>query len=117
MKNDPNALTRLNYRQGAFACGFMRNGHRLLCADGVIRAAELAEQPDTYFSIPAKIRIKGKVITGYATTEMSDTARTSVNIFRAHVNQDVAYWPEMFTPEYEAILAKGYRGVKTDVGV
>ena len=29
---------------------FRRIGHRLLCADGVIRAAELAQCADTFFS-------------------------------------------------------------------
>jgi hypothetical protein len=46
-----------------------RSGHRLLCADGKIRAAELAAEPDTFFSTPAKIRIKGKWITGYMSVE------------------------------------------------
>lgn len=55
---------------------YRRTGSRVLCSDGKIRAlAYLAETPDTFFSIPAAIRVKGKYVTGYVTTE--ETAPTS----------------------------------------
>ena len=53
-----------------------------MCADGKVRAAELAECPDTFFSIPASVRIKGKRITGYATTDERDGQR--VYTFQPH---------------------------------
>ena len=76
-----------------------RTGHRLLCADGIIRAAELAETADTFFSTPAKIRIKGKWISGYATTECTDQLSCGEQAawsFRAHTGQEdkgAVYWP------------------------
>lgn len=73
-------MTTINYSQ---PWGLIRrNGNRLLCADGKVRAAELAQCPDTYFSIPASVRIKGKRITGYATGDERDGQR--VYTFRPH---------------------------------
>lgn len=48
---------------------YNRTGHRLLCSDGEIRAAELAPTANTFFSVPASIRINGKRISGYMTAE------------------------------------------------
>jgi len=68
-----------------------RNGHRLLCSDGKIRAAELAESPDTFFSTPARIRINGKTVTGYMTIEETwnddKNAYDRVYSFRHHNDQ------------------------------
>ena len=69
-----------------------KNGHRLLCSDGKIRAAELAESPDTFFSTPARIRINDKWITGYMTGESESTedynTEYSAYSFRQHNNQE-----------------------------
>jgi hypothetical protein len=71
-------MTKINF---TYPWGLIRrNGNRLLCADNIVRAAELAQCADTYFSIPASIRIKGKRITGYATSDESNGER--VWIFR-----------------------------------
>ena len=68
-----------------------RSGHRLLCSDGKIRAAELSECPDTFFSTPARIRIKGKTVTGYMTIEETwnddNNKYDRVYSFRHHDNQ------------------------------
>lgn len=85
-----------------------RTGHRLLCADGVIRAAELAECADTYFSIPASVRIRGKRISGYATSDETDGVR--VHTFRPHDKHKPAFpaleWPASFSEENANILKK-----------
>ncbi len=66
-------MTKINY---SYPWGLIhRNGNRLLCADGKVRAAELAQCPDTFFSIPASVRVKGKWISGYATTDERDGQR------------------------------------------
>ena len=87
---------------------FRRCGHRLLCADGVIRAAELASTADTFFSIPASIRIRGKRVTGYATSEESEGMR--VYTFRSHTCHQAEHpqlaWPACYTEENAAILKK-----------
>jgi len=38
-----------------------------ICADGKARYAEITGQPTTYFSIPARVKVRGKWITGYVT--------------------------------------------------
>jgi hypothetical protein len=66
-------MTKINF---TYPWGIIRrNGNRLLCADNIVRAAELAQCADTFFSIPASIRIKGKRITGYATSDESNGER------------------------------------------
>jgi hypothetical protein len=51
---------------GLYKCA----GSRVLCSDGKVRAlAYLANTSDTFFSIPAAVRIKGKYISGYVTGE------------------------------------------------
>jgi hypothetical protein len=87
---------------------FRRSGHRLLCADGVIRAAELAQCADTFFSIPASIRIRGKRVSGYATSDESEGVR--VYTFRPHDVHKPEFpalaWPACYTEENASILKK-----------
>ena len=87
---------------------FTRNGHRLLCSDGIIRAAELAPTADTFFSVPAKVRVCGKWVSGYYTTEENE-AGTRVHTFRRHTchADKLPEWPVRFTPTHEALIAKG----------
>lgn len=45
-------------------------GGRALCSDGKVRAIKrLAQTPDTFFSIPASVTVKGKTVAGYVTTQ------------------------------------------------
>lgn len=86
-----------------------RSGHRLLCSDGKIRAAELAETADTFFSTPAKVRIAGRWISGYMTVESEDGASTgepSAFSFRHHTchGDILPAWPASFTPERVALI-------------
>ena len=85
---------------------FRRCGHRLLCGDGVIRAAELASTADTFFSIPASIRVRGKRVTGYATTDEVEGVR--VHTFRPYDRHKLEHptlaWPVCYSEENAAIL-------------
>lgn len=87
---------------------FRRSGHRLLCADGIIRAAELAQCADTFFSISSSIRIRGKRITGYATTDESEGVR--VHTFRPHDRHKLEFpalaWPACYSEKNANILKK-----------
>ena len=87
---------------------FRRTGHRLLCADGSIRAAELAQCADTFFSIPASVRINGKRISGYATCDEVDGVR--VHTFRPFDKHKPACpalaWPACYSEENANILKK-----------
>jgi len=86
-------------------------GHRLLCSDGVIRAAKLSTTADTFFCVPASIRIKGKTISGYMTVEESFKPDykidATVYAFRHHtVHQDkLPVWPARYTQEHTELLA------------
>lgn len=43
---------------------------RVLCADGRVRAlARIAPTADTFFSVPAAVKVKGKTVSGYVTVE------------------------------------------------
>jgi hypothetical protein len=42
---------------------------RVLCADGVYRTARTAQTADTFFSLPARVTVKGKTVSGFVTTE------------------------------------------------
>jgi hypothetical protein len=37
------------------------------CSDGVARRARVTGQPDTFFSIPASVQVKGKTVSGFLT--------------------------------------------------
>lgn len=73
---------------------FRRAGSRVLCSDGKIRAlAYLAHSADTFFSVPAAIRVRGKYITGYVTTDQTSPESKGFNVrrvatsFRQHDGQ------------------------------
>lgn len=94
------------------------SGSRVLCSDGKVRSlAYLAATPDTFFSTPGAIRIKGAYITGYVDVEDACSAdyktERRVFAFRCHtaVNEKhgspLPEWPESFSPEKFALLACG----------
>jgi hypothetical protein len=84
---------------------FLRSGHRLVCSDGKVRAAELAQTADTFFSVPAAVRVGGVWVSGYYTGEESSTG-ARVCAFRRHdCHADkLPAWPDRFTPEHDAIV-------------
>lgn len=43
---------------------------RVLCSDGRVRAtARISETPDTFFSVPCAVKVRGKTVAGYMTFE------------------------------------------------
>lgn len=41
---------------------------RALCADGVVRStSRIASTADTFFSVPASVKVKGRTVSGYVT--------------------------------------------------
>ena len=40
---------------------------KALCADGVRRTAWITAPADTFFSIPARVKVKGRTVSGYIT--------------------------------------------------
>jgi hypothetical protein len=39
----------------------------VLCSDGKRRTARTAQSADTYFSLPARVSVRGKTVSGYIT--------------------------------------------------
>lgn len=45
-------------------------GGRVLCSDGKVRAlSRISQTADTFFSVPAAVRVGGKSVSGYVTFE------------------------------------------------
>lgn len=45
-------------------------GGRALCSDGKVRAlSRIAQTADTFFSVPASVKVDGRTVSGYVTTE------------------------------------------------
>lgn len=42
-----------------------------VCSDGRPRYARITGQPDTFFSIPAAVKVKGKTVTGFVSINTS----------------------------------------------
>ena len=88
---------------------YTRNGHKVLCADGKIRACEMSPTADTFFSVPARARINGKWVSGYVTGEeqkyiekvKTEEPFLKVWAFRAHNESNPEGFPQWseLTPE------------------
>jgi hypothetical protein len=61
--------TSLELEPGPFACGYVTG--RALCSDGKVRTLRFANGgiADTFFSIPARVNVGRKTVSGYATVE------------------------------------------------
>lgn len=65
--------TSLTPKPGPFSCGWIRA--KAVCADGVVRSIawdarrETSGVADTFFSVPARVRIRGKWVSGYVTSQ------------------------------------------------
>lgn len=80
----------------------------MLCADGKIRAVEMAETADTFFSVPARCRINGQWVSGYATTEEHPTTGERVYCFRQHTSKAPAgfpEWPTRYDDNWQSVFA------------
>ena len=87
---------------------FARYGHRVLCSDGVIRACRMASTPDTFFSIPASIKINNKTVSGYVTTR--EQFNQVVYCFRQHSihNDKLPNWPEDWSDKFNDLICKAF---------
>jgi hypothetical protein len=104
-------------RASSFPWGlFSRQGTRVLCPDGKVRAlAYLAQTPDTFFSTPAAVRIKGKYITGYMTVDEAYLAPDYATTRRAytfhphtcHHDSLPPFTGDKFSREFFEIMAVG----------
>lgn len=59
--------TRLDLEPGPFAARY--TGGRALCPDGVVRRIKRIGWPDTMWSVPAAVVVKGRTVSGYVSVE------------------------------------------------
>lgn len=84
-------------------------GSRVLRSDGKVTSlSRLAQTADTFFSIPASIRVNKKTVSGYVTTE--EHKGEVVFCFRHHtIHADkMPSWPQRYTPEFDALMEKAF---------
>lgn len=63
----------------------MRPGQRakVLCSDGIVRSALILREADTFFTIPARVTVKGRSVTGHAYYVASHEDRPELPRFSA----------------------------------
>ncbi len=44
----------------------------VLCVDGVRRTVRLHGEPDTFFSVPGSVQVRGKTVSGFVTSDNGD---------------------------------------------
>lgn len=61
--------TELVLNPGPFSCGYVSG--RALCSDGVVRRLRFANGgiPDTLFSIPARVHVGKRTVSGFASVD------------------------------------------------
>ena len=71
--------TNLVPAPGPFSCGYERG--RAVCSDGKVRAVRFQNGgiADTFFSIPASVKVNGRTVSGYVTTETVDGWTTATD--------------------------------------
>ena len=64
--------------------------YRVVCADGVVRTATATAEADTWFSVPARVQVRGRTVAGYVSAVewfdiMTDDERPAARyLFRAY---------------------------------
>jgi hypothetical protein len=51
---------------------------KVLCSDGRRRYAKVTAPADTWFSLPARVKVKGKSVSGYLTGRQDEEGREDV---------------------------------------
>lgn len=89
---------------------YARIGHRVLCSDGKIRSARLAPTPDTFFSIPASVCVRGKWVSGYVTSgEVNGERVYSFRAVKCGKNHNcLPEWPDSLSPDYDELMSKAF---------
>ena len=74
-------FTEGTYVTTSYPWGLYSLPGRALCSDGVVRAlARISGTADTFFSIPASVKVSGRTVSGYVTFQ----TRSDELIFVAH---------------------------------
>ena len=88
------------------------SGGRALCSDGVIRPlAYVAHSADTWFSVPAAVRVSGRYVAGYVSTGTLDGSDVYVNDDDPRV---VKFHRFDYGPNHDALPAGSWNGTRQD---
>ena len=60
------------YNHNYNGCRSRTSASNVLCSDGRRRHARITTEPNTFFSIPASVKVHGKTVSGFITTENDD---------------------------------------------
>jgi hypothetical protein len=71
----------------------------VLCADGKFRTATQTAEADTYFTVPARVQVRGKTVTGFVWFDNSSTAMSPGGTWKFTANgwmknAKMLHWPE-----------------------
>lgn len=72
----------------------------ILCPDGIYRTARITGDPDTAFTIPAQVQVRGKTVTGYI-SHRTDNSEDELSFWGFGRNMG-AFFPD-FDKAYEFV--------------
>lgn len=80
-------MTRIDYANGTYLrTGTMWDlytGGAAMCADGIVRTLKrIAITPDTFYSIPAAVSVRGRTVSGYVSVDTANDPECTV-VFNA----------------------------------
>jgi hypothetical protein len=87
-------------------------GGRAMCADGTVRAlARIAETADTFFSVPAAVKVNGRTVSGYVTVECASGSSVATDTDPAVVK----FVAVTYGKNADALPAGAWRGESSEV--
>jgi hypothetical protein len=63
--------------------------YRALCADGIVRTATATAEPDTFFTVPARVSVRGRTVSGFVSA----------------LDADLWQWPGVTVPDPAPVYA------------
>lgn len=83
-KPDPNGA--IQWVSSPYGC--LAKVDKCPCEDGKARTVYITGQPDTYFSIPAATRVRGKYVGGYVTSDENGVRFECLDKFKDRMFSD-----------------------------
>ncbi len=71
----------------------------VLCSDGKRRNAKITQQPDTFFSIPASVQVRGKTVTGF----LMDNSEGELCFCQYTVSKNGGMLPDIPSNQYKEV--------------
>ena len=64
-----------------------------LCSDGKRRYARLTSHPDTFFSIPAQVKVKGKTVSGFIMSFTNEDGNADYGFIAVQTGKNASLLP------------------------